>query len=172
MATPDPILVDAIRETRRQARRKVARARRVKEDAGSEVIRFVRRNAARGVGQGGRRFAPYAPSTAERKGRRRPVTLRETGQMLGSLKTRRQPPKQGGLLTGVDVRFGGAGGGSRRNERIARFHLEGTRKMPARPLGLTRSQKSRLQRKFGVRLGKFFTPADRRRSTTLRIDLA
>lgn len=154
--------------------------------------RFIRSRTRRGIDRFGNEFAPYAPSTARQKGRFSPVSLRETGQMLGSLSIRtnddvefdpRLGPPGGGqlrnqstgrLVSRDDIQFGAAVNlkGSR-NRRIGRFHMEGTRHMPRRQwFGLTDNEEQQVVNELGTNtldaIGRE-VPDDRRRRVQIRI---
>lgn len=96
--------------------------------AGSEAIRAIadsqlvniQRRLDRGIGSSGRPFVPYAPSTARRKGRSAPVTLRESGNMRSKMYVRRI------RLDTFEITFKDRG-----SERIARFQHGGTRRATA-----------------------------------------
>lgn len=161
------------------------------EQAARTSRRFIRARTRRGVDRFGNTFAPYAPSTARKKGRFSPVTLEETGQMLGSLSIRtnddvtfdpRAGPAGGGQLRGPsgrfvaqgDVSFGAAVNlkGSR-NRRIGRFHMEGTKHMPQREwFGLTPNEEQKVQNQLGANIFDAIrreVPNDRRRRVQIRI---
>lgn len=150
----------------------------------------IRARTARGVSRRGRRFPPYAPSTADQKGRFSPVTLRDTGKMMGSLTIRdlgpqnaeRAPSGRGSQLRGAsgrfvsreNVQFGATVNikGSR-NRRIARYHIEGTRHMPQRDFfGLTESEEEEVLRTMDRGVMKDIEralPDDRRRRVEVKL---
>lgn len=153
--------------------------------------RFIRSRTRRGIDRFGNQFAPYAPSTARQKGRFSPVSLEESGQMLGSLSIRTNDdvefdpsagPAGGGQLRGGsgrfvspdDVSFGAAVNlkGSR-NRRIGRFHMTGTRNMPQRQwFGLTQSEEQQVTNELGTNILDAISrevPEDRRRRVQIKI---
>lgn len=90
----------------------------------TEVLNAIKDQVEKGISpvKGFNRYKDYAESTAKKKGRKRPVTLKETGKMMDSL-TAQQSKK------GVKLFFKGA-----RNSKIANYHHTGTDKMDARPV--------------------------------------
>jgi len=163
----------------------------VMEQGARMARRFIRARTQKGIDRFGNRFARYAPSTAQRKGRFSPVTLRETGQMLGSLSIRTNddvsfdpsagPPGGGQLrassgqfVSPQDVTFGAAVNlkGSR-NRRIGRFHMEGTKNMPRRQwFGLTSNEEQRVASVMGTNTLDAISrevPDDRRRRVQIKI---
>lgn len=82
-----------------------------------EAVLNIQRRLDAGISSHGTPFIPYAPSTAKRKGRRRPVTLRESGNMRSKIFVRRR------RLDRYEVTFR-----DREAERIARFQHGGTRR--------------------------------------------
>jgi phage gpG-like protein len=112
-------------------------------DASREATREIKKDIVdliiddydRGISpvKGTNQFAQYAKSTAKKKGRRRPVTIEETGKLKKSLKAVQRQKNQKGVIT---VFFNGA-----RNQKIAAFLQFGTSKMKAkRPLLPARNQ--------------------------------
>src|SRR5690606_28466614 len=85
---------------------------------------MIRRTKA-GIDRHGRVFRYYRPYTAKRKGRRSPVDLTESGDMLGDLSVR----PEGFWMSGrrADIYFKNA---AMRNR--ARRHITDTRKMASR----------------------------------------
>lgn len=186
-----PRLSEFIKEDTRRALSAIEDSRADRR-AARRARRMIRSRTAQGVDRHGRQFAPYAPSTAKKKGRFSPVTLRETGKMLRSLSirdlgpqnARRAPSGRGSQLRGPSGRFVSEENvvfgstinikGSR-NRRIARFHIEGTRKMPERDfLGLTDQQESRLTGQFGRDIANAISraiPDDRRRRIEIEFTL-
>lgn len=81
MASIDQQLIDDIKGKFEDA----AFTAQVVVPVNDKAIELVRRNTRSGKGLGDDEFAPYAPSTAKKKGRRAPVTFRETGAAMGSL---------------------------------------------------------------------------------------
>lgn len=184
-------LGDMIREDQRRALDAVGSSG-VMERAARMSRRFIRARTRRGVDRKGQRFAPYAQSTAQQKGRFSPVSLEESGQMLRSLSIRTNDdvtfdpgaaPTGGGQLrsreTGRfvaqgDVTFGAAVNlkGSR-NRRIGRYHMEGTRYMPQREwFGLTGREKQRVTNELGANIFDAIereVPEDRRRRVQIKI---
>jgi len=161
------------------------------EEAARMSRRFIRSRTRRGVDRFGNTFEPYAPSTARQKGRFSPVSLEESGQMLGALSIRsnddvtfdaRARPAGGGQLRGSsgqfvsreDVSFGAAVNlkGSR-NRRIGRYHMEGTKNMPSRQwFGLTPGEEQKVASMLGANLGDAISrevPEDRRRRVQIKI---
>lgn len=153
--------------------------------------RFIRSRTRRGIDRFGRRFAPYAPSTARQKGRFSPVTLRDTGEMLGALSIRTNdevkfdpragPPgsgqfrgPSGRFVSREDVTFGAAVNlKGARNRRIGRWHMTGTRHMPQRQwFGVTPNEEQRIDNTIGANLRGAVSrevPEDRRRRVQIRI---
>lgn len=91
-----------------------------------EVINLINEDLDRGISpvKGFNRFAPYQPSTAKIKGRRRPVDLKDTGFMRSKLRAifKRR-------TNSILIFFQGA-----KANAIAAFHNFGTDKMDARPI--------------------------------------
>lgn len=152
----------------RDAKKTTRRLAQETRDAGvgETVVRLIRARTRRGVSVRERRFAPYARSTARRKGRHQPVTLRDSGDMLSSLHAR--PPRRAAEQTFkiglAEVTFR-----SRRMEKRARYHLEGTRHMPRRDFfGLTTRQ-SRILRDELELIQRRTIPPDRRRRTKIQL---
>lgn len=105
------------------------------ERAGELTLEMIRARTSRGIDRRGAAFRPYAPSTRRRKARRgqqtAPPNLRDTGQMIADLTV----TVSGGWIR---TRRAAIRPATARSDRILRFHIAGTRKMPARdPLGLT-----------------------------------
>jgi hypothetical protein len=154
--------------------------------------RFIRTRTRKGIGRHGNQFAPYARSTAQRKGRFSPVTLEETGQMLRSLSIRTNDdvefdpsagPAGGGQFRGrssgrfvarEDITFGASVNlkGSR-NRRIGRYHIEGTKHMPQRDwFGVTSNEQTRITNAVGNRVTggiRRELPEDRRRRVEIQL---
>ena len=154
--------------------------------------RMIRSRTRRGIDRHGNRFASYAPSTAQKKGRFSPVTLEETGRMLGSLSIRTnddvdfdpsarpsgggqfRDPSSGRFVGRDQVAFGATVNlkGSR-NRRIGRFHIEGTRKMPQRDwFGVTDQEQRRITNVVGNRVTGGIereVPDDRRRRVEIKL---
>jgi hypothetical protein len=106
-------------------------------DVGPMALQLIKARTGRGVSSRGTRFPGYAPPTAKIKGRVQPVTLFETGAMLGAL-----------VFDGAKKRIGF---NDRRQERKARFHEFGTRNMPPRPfVRLSLRESRQLFQRFGV----------------------
>jgi len=91
------------------------------EEAAVMTLREIRARTRSGVDYRGRSFAPYAPSTARRKGRTQPVTLTETGRFLNALQVLEVRP--GFARIGWPDTFG---------MRLKRWHHGGTSRMPDR----------------------------------------
>lgn len=164
----------------------------VMEQGARMARRFIRSRTRRGVDRRGQQFASYAPSTAQKKGRFSPVTLEESGQMLGSLSIRTNKevdfdpsvgPSGGGQFRSrssgrfvgqSDVQFGAAVNlkGSR-NRRIGRYHMEGTRHMPQRQwFGLTQRERQRVMNEIGNQTTGAIersVPEDRRRRVQIKL---
>ena len=164
----------------------------VMEQGARMARRFIRARTRKGIDRFGNRFARYAPSTAQKKGRFSPVTLQESGQMLQSLSIRTNedvsfdpsagPPGGGQLrasssgqfVSPQDVTFGAAVNlkGSR-NRRIGRFHMEGTTNMPRRQwFGLTPNEEQRVTNVMGTNTRDAISgevPDDRRRRVQIKI---
>lgn len=123
-----------------------------KRQAAELTVSLIRSRTARGVGVNERQFEPYSEDYARRKGRSRPVTL---GSLPGSLKV---------IKRGRDYSVGFT---DPEQQKKARFHVTGTRKMPRRDfMGLT----TREARRVGEQMRLVITRSvsgDRRR--TLRI---
>jgi len=184
-------LADMVRDDTRRALSAV-QSSGVMEQGARMARRFIRARTRKGIDRFGNRFAAYAPSTAQRKGRFSPVTLQETGQMLSSLSIRTNDdvsfdpsaaPAGGGQLRASssgqfvspqDVTFGAAVNlkGSR-NRRIGRFHMEGTTNMPRRQwFGLTPNEEQRVTNVMGTNTKDAISrevPEDRRRRVQVRI---
>lgn len=140
------------------------------DEQAREALQHIRDRTLKGIGTNGRRFKPYAPSTAKRKGRREPVTLRQSLDMMNSLHTR------SGGKNRREVVFRDRG----RNERIGRYHQYGTRnreagarreRMPARRwFGLTLRFARQSSQKFG-RPFEVITPSNKSRLFKIRISV-
>lgn len=132
--------------------------------AGYKAVDIIRRRTRLGTDINDSSFPPYAESTVRRKIRKgqaaAPVTLTDTGQMLDRMKV------EGARDKSVDrafVRFGSA-----RDNRIAGYHIEGTRRMPRRDFfGLTVSELQQVQSTFGVTVNRVRIP-DRKVTQTIR----
>lgn len=136
---------------------------------------IVRRTRRRHVDAGGAPFAPYAPSTLKRKARKGQsmrVTMTDTGQMLDGMKVvqprghMRFTVRGGSTVQQADVRFG-----SRRDERIANYHISDAQraKIPKRDFfGLTEREERVIysQMRADVQSVK---QRDRRRRHTIRV---
>lgn len=152
--------------------------------------RFIRSRTRSGVDRFGQRFAPYAESTARQKGRFSPVTLTETGRMLGSLEVREnedvtfEPRGRGSQLRGAGGRFVSPGdvtfGASvnlkgSRNRKIGRIHIFGNPSggLPSRDwFGLTQREEERIVSFLGANYRKAIervVPEDRRRRVEVKI---
>ncbi len=135
--------------------------------AGERVIRHIRQRTARGVSARGRKFAPYARSTAKQKGRSAPVTLRANSirSMLDTLAATPAQLSADGIAR-VTVRLTDG-----RKQRIGRFHQFGTRKMPRREwFGVTvRFAREHFQR-TGERVNRALA-TDRRHRDTITVTL-
>jgi len=90
-------------------------------EVAQQHLRNIQARLDRGISSSGSRFVDYAPSTARRKGRFRPVTLFERGNMRGAMYVRRI------RLDNVEITWR-----DRYNERIARFQHGGTRRRTPR----------------------------------------
>ena len=133
---------------------------------GETVVRLMRARTARGVNVRGRRFASYARSTARQKGRRQPVTRWARGDMMNSLHAR--PPRRSAgqaFKVGLaEVTFA-----SRRMEKRARRHIEGTRHMPRRDFFGVTTRESRVLRGELELIQRRTIPRDRRRRTKIQL---
>lgn len=137
-----------------------AQAKRGLDEQAQDALRHIMDRTIRGIGVNDRRFEPYRPSVADRKGRSQPVTLRQTNAMMSSLYVR----KGAGGTREIVFRDRG------RNERIGRYHQTGTRNKDGsrrmaqrRWFGLTLKYSRTALQKFG-RGFDVLTPADRRKS--------
>ena len=128
------------------------------DEQAQDALRHIRDRTLRGIGVNGRKFEPYAPSTAKRKGRREPVTLRKSYDMMNSLYSRKRGEKR-------EIVFR-----DRYQEQKGRWHQFGTRtkelrhvRMPARRwFGLTLRYSRQASQKFG-RGFEVLTPVKRSR---------
>ncbi|MCB0969275.1 MAG: hypothetical protein KDB37_20775 [Ilumatobacter sp.] len=130
------------------------------DEQAQDALRHIRDRTLRGIGVNDRRFEPYRPSVAKRKGRTAPVTLRQSYEMMNSLYVR---PGAGNKR---EILFRDRG----RNERIGRYHQTGTRNSDGsrrmaqrRWFGLTLRYSRQAAQKFGQGF-EVLTPTDRRRS--------
>ena len=162
------------------------------EEGARMARRFIHARTRKGIDRHGNQFAPYAPSTVQKKGRFSPVTLEETGQMLRSLSIRtnddvefdpRGGPAGGGQFRGRssgrfvaqgDVAFGATVNlkGSR-NRQIGRYHIKGTGRMPQRDwFGVTSNEQTRITNAVGNRVTggiRRELPEDRRRRVEIQL---
>ena len=116
-------LTRAIPDARSNASREIKR----------EIVRTVRKNIKKGISPvaGTNKFKSYADSTAKIKGRRDPVTLEDSLEMMESLEAVLRVTKV------IQLFFKGA-----RNNKIAAFHHNGTDNLPQRPvIPATKGQK-------------------------------
>lgn len=135
------------------------------EGAGPTARRMILQRTEAGIDRNGRRFARYKPATVRKRraaGRvvsRVTLRMKTTGSMLDSLAVR------SGLVFGsVELYFS-----ERRAERIARFHLSGTKRMAARDFfGLQPSEARILAEAFRNEVRRR-VPKDRRRRVTLTL---
>lgn len=113
------------------------------KEASVRSARMIRSRTPRGIDIFGNQFASYAEYTARRKGRFRPVSLHETGRFINNhVPMRVRGSWHGGTTAG---RRGGVKPQGLRTRRLSRFHMLGTRYMPARKyLGLTERQEGRI----------------------------
>lgn len=118
----------------------------------------------RGIGTNERRFVPYAPSTARRKGvSRQPVTLRDSFRMLSDLHVKRVRKEK------FEVRFR-----SRDQERKGLWQQFGTRRnkkrhIPARRwFGYTTRFQRQMFVKYSTRIRQQI-PKDRRRRFLIKV---
>lgn len=140
---------------------------RANRDATTSVIRHIQQRTARGIGTNGRRFANYRPSTARRKGRTQPVTLRAstTRSMLDDLAASQAGLNRGGYRN-YRIRLR-----SREKERIGRFHQSGTRRMAKREwFGVTLRFAREHFSRVNARINRIL-PRDRRRRDEIIIGL-
>lgn len=98
-----------------------ASSKQIKKEIVAEVIKDYNKGIS--PINGFNSFVQYASSTAKKKGRRKPVTIKETGALHDSLTARQ---KADGV---IEVFFKG-----KRNGKIASFIHFGTDFMDARPL--------------------------------------
>lgn len=145
-----------------------AQIKRSLDEQAEDALHHIRDRTLRGVGVNDRRFEPYRPSVAKRKGRSQPVTLRQSFDMMNSLYVR---PGSAGTR---EIVFRDRG----RNERIGRYHQTGTRNRDGskrmaqrRWFGLTlrysRQAFQKFQRSFEV-----LTPTtDRRKSFKISLSV-
>ena len=98
----------------------------------SQIVNIVVGQYDKGVSpvKGFNKYKNYKKSTAKRKGRKSPVTLKETGKLHDSL-TATQKSRDT-----ITLGFKGS-----KNNKIAAFHQFGTDNMDARPMLPTRGQK-------------------------------
>jgi hypothetical protein len=184
-------LADMVEDSKRRAL-EGATSSGAMEKGARMARRFIRTRTRKGIDRHGNQFAPYAPSTAQKKGRFSPVTLEESGQMLRSLSIRTSgdvefdpaagPPGGGqfrgqssGRFVGQDeVSFGATVNlkGSR-NRRIGRYHIEGTGRMPQRDwFGVTSNEQTRITNAVGNRVTggiRRELPEDRRRRVEIQL---
>lgn len=92
------------------------------KEAAEEIRLKMVQRVSRGVGVNSRKFVPYAPSTAKRKGRRDPVNLYQTGRMLGGIRVRKAKRFK------YEVRIP-----DKRQEQKARWQQFGTRRRSGPP---------------------------------------
>jgi len=170
-------LADMVEDSKRRALEGATSSGAMEEGA-RMARRFIRTRTRKGIDRHGNEFAPYAPSTAQKKGRFSPVTLEETGQMLRSLSIRTNDdvgfdaaagPSGGGqfrsretgrFVAREDVTFGAALEiQGRRNRSVARFHIFGTRAAPDSPsmpkrdfFGVTNNERTRITNVIGNRV--------------------
>lgn len=150
-----------VREVERELRENLEREEPVMMAAQLGREMMIRRTR-QGIDRLGRIFRYYRPSTAKRKGRRSPVDLTESGRMLEGLHVR----PEGFWMTGrrADIYFRHP-----RDKRIARYHIEGTRKMAKRDFfGFTPREEEQLATiiRGGVRRS---VPKDRRRRINISL---
>jgi len=184
-------LVDMVEDSKRRAL-EGATSSGAMEKGARMARRFIRTRTRKGIDRHGNQFAPYAPSTAQKKGRFSPVTLEETGQMLRSLSIRTNDdvdfdpsagPAGGGqfrnrgsgrFVARDEVSFGATVNlkGSR-NRRIGRYHIEGTKHMPQRDwFGVTPNEQTRITNAVGNRVTggiRRELPEDRRRRVEIQL---
>jgi hypothetical protein len=123
------------------------------KEAAEFILGRMRARVARGVGVNERKFAPYRPATAKKKGRTQPVDLRGAG-------------KGGHLMDGLYVAREGPGRYAirlRYKENIARYLQDGTRKMVSRRwFGSTVRDSKAAGDRFSARLSETARRGDRR----------
>lgn len=128
----------------------------------AETLRVLltRRVRAQGLDEDNNPFAPYANSTAKRKGKRQP-DLTATGLMLDRLTIR----ERGQAAVTIEP-------GTNRDRRILIFHVRGTRRMPRRDFfGVTPEELNTLQRQYQIAGARAIKPEDRRRRVSIRLNL-
>lgn len=153
-------LADMVRDDRGRFMASLASVQPEKRAAETARLLMLRRTA-RGEGVRGK-FRPYAPSTARRKGRSQPVTLRQSGSMLGGMRVVLGARTATRRVASVTL-------GSARDRRIARYHIEGTRRMPSRNFfGLTPRERAAVDRQYGMDVQRA-VPKDRRRRIEIRV---
>lgn len=139
-------------------RRIDAETQRLLDEQARLALAHIKSRTLRGVGINERRFAPYRPSVAARKGRSAPVTLRDRYNMIPSLHVREATKKRREIVFR-----------DRAQERIGRFHQfgtrnrDGSRRMAARPwFGLTLRYSRTSTQRFGTKMQQVFE-TDRRK---------
>ena len=114
-----------------------------------EIVALVKKDTDKGLSSvaGFNLFKKYAKSTAKKKGRRSPVTLRDTNLMMDSLTAIQRASKVISLL------FKGT-----RNNKIAGFHHNGTKHMPVRPV-IPASRGQKFKKRITKRIFKIVNKA-------------
>lgn len=103
-------------------------SRRIKNAIVEEILSDYNRGISPVAGTNS--YKPYRPSTAKKKGRKKPVTLNNTGKLHASLKAVQKGKKT------INISFTGS-----RNQQISAYHQFGTTYMDARPMLPTRGMK-------------------------------
>jgi len=132
----DSIKVTGIQEAIEQFKdiREFLKSTKPMEGIVQDIKETILEKTSQGHDYMNRRFKPYSKAYAKRKGKTR-VDLRDTGDMLDSIRTEVISPKHGRVMV--------------TNKRlIAQFHNTGTRKMAQREfMNLSKSAKAKLVKK-------------------------
>lgn len=139
--------------------RVIASIPKATDNVADEVIRHIKdRTVRRNRDLSERTFRDYSPATMKRyKGRLRPVTLVNKGDMMNSIYKKKMG--QNGVRVTMPLI---------QSHKARRLHL-GTKNMPARPFwGVTLRAAGQMRRKFGSTL-EAIVPTDRR--FTVKIDI-
>lgn len=103
-------------------------SRRIKKAIVSEILKDYEKGIS--PVSGTNKYKNYKKSTAKKKGRKSPVTLKESGKLHNSLVAVQKGNKR------ISISFKGT-----RNQKIASYHQFGTKFMESRPMLPTRGQK-------------------------------
>ena len=97
----------------------------------TEIVEEILKDYNKGISpvKGFNQYKAYKPSTAKKKGRKKPVTLKESGNLHDSLTAIQKSN------TRIELTFRGA-----KNKRVASYHQYGTENMDARPMLPSRGQ--------------------------------